>query len=219
MAENVKTYKIVINGINESITQVDALKKQLDLLDSKITELQDKTIAIKVNVPEVKIPTSTTSTSTSRGGGNTSVLTNEVALQKELNSLENESAKVNAKILATETDIYAKVQQKKELYKEAVEDQKQMAAQARLELDDYSNTMQGMKQHLADLKTMIQTTDLGDSEEINKMTKEANELNAKLLEMEKNYGQFGRQVGHYELANGFKGLKVEVGGVVQVAFE
>lgn len=212
MAENVKTYKIVINGIDSSITQVDALKKQLDLLDSKITELQNKTIGIKANTSNVSIPAST-----SRGGGNTTVLTNEVALQKELNSLENESAKTNAKILATETDIYAKVQQKKMLYKEAVEDQKQMEAQTRLELNDYRNTMTGMKQHLADLKTMIQTTDLGDSDQIEKMTKEALELTNKLKEMEEAYGTFGRNVGNYAngVADGMQKVRITIGGTVR----
>lgn len=204
--DNLKQYTIKINGVNESIDAVDALNKQLEQLEKRIKALESSS---------VKVGTSSTSTSSGGGRKSATVKTNDVSLQKELNNLEKESAKLNAKILATETDIYAKVQQKKELYKETLEDQKQMAAQSRLELNEYTNTMAGMKQHLADLKTVINTTDLGDSDQIKEMTREANELTNKLKEMEEAYGQFGRNVGNYAngVAEGLSKVKINVGGI------
>jgi DNA repair exonuclease SbcCD ATPase subunit len=55
------------------------------------------------------------------------------------------------------------------------------------------------------------------SEEFGKLTKRANELNSKLLEVEKTYGQFGRNVGNYPdtMAQGFSKFKIEVNGTIR----
>ena len=86
------------------------------------------------------------------------------------------------------------------LKKEELATMKALQAQERLTADAYSNTMQGMKQNLSDLKAVINATDLGDSDNIKKMSQDANELTNKLKKMEEAYGQFGRNVGNY--ANG-----------------
>ena len=198
MAENKKVYTIQINGVKESIDAIDSLNKTLNTLDTKIKELESKTVTV------------------SSKGGSSSVLSEEAALQREINNLKNEGTKLDAKIAATQSEVYQKVQATKDLYKEAVNDQKQLAAQERLTADAYSNTMAGMKQHLADLKAVINTTDLGDSDSIKKMTKEANELTNKLKEMEEAYGQFGRNVGNYQSAfDGLQKISVVVNGVTQ----
>ncbi len=73
-----------------------------------------------------------------------------------------------------------------------------------------------MKQELADRKTVMQTVDLGDTEQFDKLVQRANELNNKLKEIEESYGQFGRNVGNYaSAAEGFKGIQVNVGGVIR----
>jgi len=199
MAENKKVYTIQINGVKESTDAIDSLNKTLNTLDTKIKELESKTVTV------------------SSKGGSSSVLSEEAALQKEINNLKNEGAKLDAKIAATQSEVYQKVQATKDLYKEAVNDQKQLAAQERLTANAYSNTMAGMKQHLADLKTVINTTDLGDSDAIKKMTQEANELNDKLKEIEESYGQYGRSVGNYAngVAEGLQKVKINVGGTVR----
>lgn len=144
------------------------------------------------------------------------VMSEEVALQKELNALKNEGTKLEAKQVAYQDESYQKVLAQKDILKEIVNDQKAIAAQERLQADTYSNTMNGMKQKLADLKASIASTDLGDSDQIQKMTKEANELTNKLKEMEEAYGQFGRNVGNYQsAAEGFNKFKITVGGVVR----
>lgn len=196
-----KIYQIQINGINESINAVEALNQKLQVLDKRISELSSKTVNV------------TTRSSGGGGGSSTNAsLTEEVALEKELNKLKKEGVTLDAKITATQDEVYKKVQATKDLYKEAVEDQKALSAQERLTANEYSTTMAGLKQHLADLKTVINTTDLGDSDSIKKMTEEANELTNKLKEMEEAYGQFGRNVGNYKSAfDDFGKVTVQVG--------
>lgn len=212
MAEGIKKYQIVINGISESISEVDKLLKKLDELDAKIIELEKKKINVEGKV-EVAT-TNTTSTSSASSSRNTASLSEEAALQKEINKLKNEGVTLDAKIAATQDEVYQKVQATKDLYKEAIADQKQIAAQERLTADAYSNTMAGMKAKLADIKQVMQTVDLGDTDQFNKLTQEADKLNAKLLEIEKSYGQFGRQVGNYEIVNdGLGKVVIAVGGI------
>ena len=196
-----KIYQIQINGIKESIDAVDALNRKLQALDEKISKMSTKAISVSTK---------------GSGGSNTAALSEEVALEKEINKLKKEGVTLDAKIAATQDEVYKKVQATKDLYKETISDQKQLAAQERLTANAYSNTMMGMKQRLADLKTMINTTDLGDSDKLKKMTQEANELVNKLKEMEEAYGQFGRNVGNYKRATeGLTSYKVEIGGVVR----
>lgn len=194
-----KVYQIQINGITESVNAVEALNKQLDALEKRIKTLESSNV--KVNTG---------------GGGHSSSLSEEAAVQKEINKLKAEGEKLDAKIVAAQDEVYKKVDATKQLYKETIADQKALAAQERLTADAYSNTMQGMKNHLADLKAAINVTDLGDSDKIKQMTQEANELTNKLKQMEQAYGQFGRNVGNYaSAADGFKGLAIQVGDVTQ----
>lgn len=204
---NIKEYKIVINGLEESINAVDSLNKQLDALEKRINALQSKSVNIGVS-------------STSSSGGrssNASALSAEEATQREINKLKQEGERLDAKIVAAQDEIYKRVDATKQLYKETVADQKAIAAQERLVADAYSNTMQGMKAKLADIKSVINTTDLGDSDKIKQMTQEANELTSKLKEMEAAYGQYGRNVGNYAngVAEGLQKVKINVGGVVR----
>lgn len=197
-----KVYQIEIQGIQESIKAVDTLNNSLQALDKKIKELENKTVNV--------------STSGGSKSSSSAVMSEEVALQKELNALKNEGTKLEAKQVAYQDESYQKVLAQKDILKEIVEDQKAIAAQERLQADTYSNTMNGMKQKLADLKASIASTDLGDSDQIKKMTQEANELTNKLKEMEEAYGQFGRNVGNYQsAAEGFNKFKITVGGVVR----
>ena len=200
-----KIYQIQINGIKESIDAVEALNQKLQALDKKISEMSSKTVNV------------TTRSSGGGGGSSTNAsLTEEVALEKELNKLKNEGVTLDAKIAATQEEVYKRVQATKDLYKEAVNDQKALAAQARLTANEYSNTMQGMKEHLADLKMAINTTDLGDTDAIRRMTEDANELTNKLKEMEEAYGQFGRNVGNYKSAfDDFGKVSVKIGDTVR----
>ena len=194
-----KVYTIQINGISDSISAVNALNKQLDALESRIKTLEkNSSVSVKT-----------------QGGGNASALSEEEAAQREINKLKKEGATLDAKIVAAQNEVYKKVDATKQLYKETIADQKAIAAQERLVANEYSNTMVGMKQKLADIKAVINTTDLGDADSIKRMTQEANELTNKLKEMEQAYGQFGRNVGNYAngVAEGLQKIKVEVGAI------
>lgn len=140
------------------------------------------------------------------------------SLNKQLDELDKrikELGSKNIKIDGGSVDNSA-IKEQVAKQKELNQLKKEEAAQQRLIASEYDNTMKGMKQNLADLKTVINATDLGDSDSIKNMTKDANALTNKLKEMEQAYGQFGRNVGNYrDAANGFKGLAIQVGDVTQ----
>lgn len=204
-----KEYTIVINGVKESIDAVSALNKQLNDLDARIETLNKK--VVNVEVAQTNISTTTQTSSTSRGN-NTAVLTEEAAVQKEINKLKAEGISLDAKIAAAQTEVYQKVDATKQLYKETIADQKAMAAQERLYADTYSNTMVGIKEKLADLKSVHFTTDLS-TDEFKQQTAEINTLTEKLKELEKEYGVYSRDVGNYAngVREGLKGLAIQVG--------
>lgn len=139
-----------------------------------------------------------------------------LALNRMLNELETRMQaleKKNIKISGDKSNA-SDLQEQVALQKELNQLKKEEAAQQRLAADAYANTMKGMKQNLADLKTVINATDLGETDSIKNMTKDAGELTKKLKEMEEAYGQFGRNVGNYKsAADGFKKLTLEVNGV------
>lgn len=196
---NTKEFQIKINGISESINAIESLNNKLQSLEQRINA---------VNTSKVS------SAGGSSRASNTSSLSEEEQIQREINKLKAEGEKIDAKIAATQDEIYRRVDATKQLYKETVADQKALAAAERLQADSYSNTMQGMKQHLADLKAVINTTDLGDGDKMKRMTEDANKLNEKLLEIEKSYGQFGRQVGNYpDAGKNLQAIVVTIGGV------
>lgn len=203
---NTKEYKIVINGITESVNAVKALEKELFNLEERIKALEAKSINIKGG-------------SSTGGGGssrtsNVSTLNEEEAAQREINKQKQQGLQLDAKIIAAQDESYKRLDATKELYKSVIADQKSVAAQERLIANEYTNTMQGMKQHLADIKSVINVTDLGDSDKIKEMTEEANKLTNKLKEMEEAYGQFGRNVGNYpDAAKSLQSIVVTINGV------
>ena len=188
-----KVYQIQINGITESVNAVEALNKQLDALDARIKTLQSKSVNVGT-------------------GGGTKSSSNASSLSEEA-KLEKQIAQIDEKRKAYSKEIYQNYLAAQDVLKETVNDQKQIAAQERLQAKTYGNTMAGLKQELADIKTVMQTTDLGDNK-FQEMTKRAGELTNKLKELEQSYGQFGRNVGNYSSAfDGMQKLKITVGGI------
>ena len=199
MAENIKKYSIVINGIQESVKAVDALNESLASLEKRINALQGKAVSVGSKVES--------------GGGTKS--SSKSSLSEE-EKLEKQIEQIDAKRAAYSKEIYQNYLAAKDVLKETVSDQKSIAASERLQAKTYSNTIAGMKQELADIKSAMQTVDLGDTDQLDKMTQRANELNTALKKVEESYGQFGRNVGNYkDAANGFKQLNIEVNGVTR----
>ena len=128
---------------------------------------------------------------------------------KDTDKLAKEYEKLNS-IISGQRDEVMKLHQ---LQKDATNARKADMAAARLEADEYGNTMAGLKEKLADIKHVMQFAEIG-SKEFETLTTSANELNSKLKEIEQSYGQFGRNVGNYQsAAEGFKSVTVAVGGV------
>ena len=196
MATNgVKTYSIKINGIQESIDAVSALNKQLSNLEQRINVLSSaKSVGTKVS-----------------GGGGTSSSSKSSLSEEE--KLEKQIEQIDAKRVAYSKEIYQNYLAAKDILKETVQDQKQLAASERLSAGNYSNTMAGMKQELADIKSVMQTVDLGDTDQFDKLTQRANKLNDELKKIEESYGQFGRNVGNYKDA--FKGIALAIGDTTE----
>lgn len=195
MADNKKIYTISINGIEQSIKQVDALSDALQFLDKKIKELESRSISVS---------------STSNGGGNrTAELQTEDKLLKQIQNTEQQ-------IRDARREDYQSLLAQKDILKETKEIQEERAAAERLSSGGYGNTMKGLKQELSDIKKVMQTTDLGD-EKFQEMTQRANELTNKLKELEVAYGQFGRNVGNYPgtVGEGFSKLQIEVNGTTR----
>ncbi|MEE3416460.1 MAG: hypothetical protein VZR53_13950, partial [Prevotella sp.] len=189
-----KEYSIVINGIQQSVDAVESLNKQLDTLEKKIDALAKKNVNVS-------------SSSSSGGGSKNDDLAAEEKLQRQIINQED-------KIIGARKDEYQILLQQKAEFKEINELQKANVANARLQDDAYANTMQGMKQQLADIKAVMQTTDV-DSDKFRQLGEQANALNEKLKQIEQSYGQYGRNVGNYanSIADGLSKVVVKVGDV------
>lgn len=195
--ENKRTYTIEINGIEQSIKQVDALSDALQFLDKKIKELESRSVSI-------------TSSNSGVGGGNRiSELSTEDKLLKQIQSTEQQ-------IREARREDYQSLLAQKEILKDITDEAKQRAAAENLSVGNYGNTINGMKQELADIKTVMQATDLG-SDKFDKLNKRASELTNKIKELDQSYGQFGRNVGNYPgtMEQGFQKLQIEVNGVTR----
>lgn len=196
MADNKKIYTIQINGIDQSIKQVDALSDALQFLDTKIKEMESRSVSV-------------TSSNNGGGGNRTAELNTEDKLLKQIQSTEQQ-------IRDARREDYQSLLAQKDILKDIVSEAQERAAAERLSTGNYGNNMKGLKQELSDIKKVMQTTDLGD-EKFQELTQRANELTNKLKELEVAYGQFGRNVGNYPgtVGEGFSKLQIEVNGTTR----
>lgn len=196
MADNKKIYTIQINGIDQSIKQVDALSDALQFLDRKIKDLESRSVSV-------------TSSNNGGGGNRTAELNAEDKLLKQIQSTEQQ-------IRDARREDYQSLLAQKDILKDIVSEAQERAAAERLSSGNYGNNMKGLKQELSDIKKVMQTTDLGD-EKFQELTQRANELTNKLKELEVAYGQFGRNVGNYPgtVGEGFSKLQIEVNGTTR----
>ena len=190
------TFEIVINGVKESIAAVDSLNKSLDALEKRIDALAKK----NVNV--------------STSGGDTTARTK--ALEEE-DRLLRQIDQLHQKVADTERQEYQELLHAKDELKEYQTIAKSIAAQTNLDqgIND-TNTMQGMKAQLHDIKAAMQTLDV-DSDKFKQLQQDANDLNNKLKEIEQGYGVFSRSVGNYAngVAEGISKYKVQIGDTVR----
>ena len=196
---NSRTYSIVVNGIDKSIDAVDSLLKKLNELEQRINTLSGKTVSVGA------------SASGSKGGG-TAELTAQERIQKKIESTVH-------RIEESRLKDYQTLQQAKADLKEIEKAQKSVAAAQRISGDEakqYANTLNGQRQKLADMKLALGDKELG-SADFEKQVKDINELNTKILNIEKSFGQYGRNVGRYAdgVAEGLQKIKVTVNGATR----
>lgn len=216
---NIKQFTIEINGVRESIEAVDSLMTKLNQLEEKIKALQGMEINIAENAPDINtttvsadIDTSTNTRSTYDSAADAAHL----AALKEEEAIYQKILETRAKIDAAMSNDNQKLIQEKETLKEITTETKAQVAERRLSSNEYSNTMQGLKQELKDIKQVMQTTDLGD-DKFKDLVERANQLTTKLKDIESSYGQYGRNVGNYAngVAEGLAQIKVQVGDTVR----
>ena len=175
---NQKVYNIVINGIKESISEVDVLLNQLDNLEKRLKNLGKEGIKLdtkglkdleKIKIPEISIEG-----------------IDAKALKKEMQQLEKDIAK-GAKTIDGE----------------------------------YTNTLNGLRAKLRDLKAELGTLDLDvDGDAFADLTDEIKELNDQVKQMEQDYGTFARNVGNYtesvvDALNEFDSQMYETAGAIE----
>lgn len=187
---NQKTYSIVINGLEKSVSDVESLLKQLNALEQRLS---------KVGGKELNVASKESAQILKEQAKNASLVTAEG--QKQLQELERI----------------------KQANKEIAQVQKEIAQGIRDEDGAYTNTLAGKRAQLSEMKKELASMDMGDSDAWSKMRDEVGKLNAEVLELEKSYGVFNRQVGNYpEAAKGFAAIATEgkkadsvIDGVVQ----
>ena len=175
---NQKVYNIVINGIKESISEVDVLLNQLDNLEKRLKNLGKEGIKLdtkglkdleKIKIPEISLEG-----------------IDAKALKKEMQQLEKDIAK-GAKTIDGE----------------------------------YTNTLNGLRAKLRDLKTELGTVDIDlDADTFQDLTDEIKDLNDQVKQMEQDYGTFARNVGNYtesvvDALNEFDSQMYETAGAIE----
>lgn len=210
---DVKVYSIKINGIQEAIDQAKALSEQLASIEARIEALDKKVININIEAPNSEALASATQTRSTYVRGQRTEITSQ--LQTE-DKLLKEIASTEEKISNARRNEYNDLLAQKDVLKEVTSEAKERAAAERLLLGNYSNTMRGLKEELKDIKTVMQTTDLG-SDKFRELTTRANTLTQKLKDIEASYGTFGRNVGNYAqgVAAGMSGLTIQVAGTTR----
>ena len=200
MANNTRTYSIVINGVEQSVKAVDALLQKIDALDERISKLQ------KLNIDLGAVQNSVSKAD--NGGSKYDAAKSEAAAQKEI---ANQIALQNAE---NQKALQLLVQKKQET-KEQVRIQQQIAQGVRDTNGEYANTLNGQRALLSEMKKQIGNMDIDDAA-TRAFAEQINQVTEKIKEMEEAYGTFTRNVGNYKsAAEGFQGFNITIGETVR----
>lgn len=166
-----KKYEIRINGLSESISQMDILTGELDSLEKKLGKLSREKVQIAIDK---------------------SALQTQKEIEKSL-ALSNQEVQKNIQ----------NTEKLKAQNKEIAKINKEIALGIREQSGEYANTLAGQRAYLAELKSSLANMNLDDSG-WDALASKVSDVNEKVKELEKSYGVFTRDVGHYE--NATKGL-------------
>lgn len=197
---NTREYKIIINGVEQSVKAVDALLQKIDALDDRISKLSKLSIDLGAIQNSVK--------RADNGGSKYDAAKSEAAAQKEI---ANQIALQNAE---NQKALQLLVQKKQET-KEQVKIQQQIAQGVRDTNGEYANTLNGQRALLSEMKKQIGNMDIDDAG-TRAFAEQINQVTEKIKEMEEAYGTFTRNVGNYKsAAEGFQGFNVTIGETVR----
>ena len=179
----VKEYKIVINGIEQSTTQVDALLKRLDQLDKRLADL---------------------------GGKESTAMADSI---KETSKATDELTKKRQKLAETISGERDEILKTNQILKDATNARQIALAAQRLEADEYGNTLSGLRLKLSDIKKAMTELDVNSNEfevmqkAAGDLNKQLLELEKGMGVFNRNVGNYK------SAAEGFKNVTVAVGGV------
>lgn len=162
-----KKYEIVINGLSESIKEVDILSTEIESLDKRLSKLSQEKIKIGID-----------------------------------KSAAQASKEIEKNIQLTNDEVLKNIQHTEKLKqqnKEILKVNKEIALGIREQSGEYKNTLEGQRAYLAELKKSLSQLDLDDSG-WDALRNKVAEVNEKVKDLEKSYGVFSRDVGHYENA-------------------
>lgn len=205
MADKKKVYKIVINGLSESVDMAKSLQAELDKLDKQIDKLDGRKIKITGEV-ETNATESKTVVSGATGSSSAEkekLSDKELAIQKQITAEKKAQAQLDAMQTSEYQESYQALSQTKEQIKQAKQELDAMASGAATLTAkgiEYSNTMKGMKAELKALKQERDGLDLAKPEEVERfkeIQERALELETLLKSIESEAGVFSRNVGNY----------------------
>ena len=166
-----KKYEIIINGLKESISQVDVLANEIETLEKKIDKLSNEKVKIGID-----------------------------------KSLVQQSKEIEKNLELSNEEVLKNIQNTEKLKaqnKEILKQNKEIALGIREQSGEYANTLAGQRAYLAELKASLANMEL-DTSEWDEMRDKVGQVNERVKDLEKSYGVFSRDVGHYE--NATKGL-------------
>lgn len=163
--EKDRKYSFTINGLTETISQVEVLSARLQDIEKQLDTLSNKRININVG-------------SSGGGGGGRTTSSKDMTLE------ENKA-----------------LEEQKQIRRQLTKEVQEMIAADRLQSNQYADTLNGMRQKLADLKRALGGVAVG-SQKFDELIAETDALNSKVKELDGSYGVFQRNVGNY--ANSFR---------------
>ena len=166
-----KKYEIVVNGLKETISQVDVLANEIETLEKKLNKLSNEKVKIGID-----------------------------------KSLVQQSKEIEKNLELTNEEVLKNIQHTEKLKaqnKEILKQNKEIALGIREQSGEYANTLAGQRAYLAELKQSLSNMEL-DTEGWDEMRDKVAQVNERVKDLEKSYGVFARDVGHYE--NATKGL-------------
>ena len=194
MAEKKKVYKIVINGLSESVDMVKSLNDELNSLESTIKKIGNTKIKVQGEVAVPKEKKIVSGNETDKDS-----LVNrekELAIQKQINA----EIKATGQAQAAVTDEYRKSleeqMKQQEVVKQTKQDVKDMFNGAKTDAGEYTNTLAGLRAELRDLSKEQRSVELG-TPEYDKLDERILALNSNLKALESAHADFRRNVGNY----------------------